>query len=128
MKQLTIAKAIKDGSFSAPPVLQTDGLFNHDHFSPEDGESVDDGEEQDVITKLPMSKTTDRPPPRPLSKDDYRPLTASSKRLSLTSWVSKRSIKYGKGRFARVELIPQPSDDPEDPLVSCTLASWNHVR
>ncbi|KAH7089813.1 aldehyde dehydrogenase-like protein [Paraphoma chrysanthemicola] len=44
----SIAKAIKDGSFSAPPVLQTDGLFNHDHFSPEDGESVDDGEEQDV--------------------------------------------------------------------------------
>ncbi|KAK8051022.1 hypothetical protein PG993_002407 [Apiospora rasikravindrae] len=74
------------------------------------------GEEQDVITKLPMSKTTDRPPPRPLSKDDYRPLTASSKRLSLTSWVSKRSIKYGSGRFSRVELVPQPSDDPEDPL------------
>lgn len=44
----TIAKAIKDGSFSAPPVQQTDGLFNQDHFSPEDGESIDDGEEQDV--------------------------------------------------------------------------------
>ncbi|KAK8079633.1 hypothetical protein PG997_007451 [Apiospora hydei] len=73
------------------------------------------GEEQDVITQLPMSKTTDRPP-RPPSKDDYRPMTASSKRLSLTSWVSKRSIKYGTGRFARVELVPQPSDDPEDPL------------
>jgi hypothetical protein len=44
----TIAKAIKDGSFSAPPVLQTDGLFTHDQFSPEEGESVDDDEEQDV--------------------------------------------------------------------------------
>lgn len=44
----TIAKAIKDGSFSAPPVQQTDGLFTQDQFSPEDGESVDDDEEQDV--------------------------------------------------------------------------------
>jgi hypothetical protein len=44
----TIAKAIKDGSFSAPPVQQADGLFTHDQFSPEDGESVDEGEEQDV--------------------------------------------------------------------------------
>ncbi|KAK7981556.1 hypothetical protein PG988_003794 [Apiospora saccharicola] len=72
-------------------------------------------EEKDVVTPLPMGKSADWPP-RPPSKDDYRPLTASTKRLSLTSWVSKRSIKYGKGRFARVELIPQPSDDPEDPL------------
>ncbi|KAK8128607.1 MFS-type transporter [Apiospora sp. TS-2023a] len=72
-------------------------------------------EEKDVITPLPMGKSADWPP-RPLSKDDYRPMTASTKRLSLTSWVSKRSIKYGTGRFARVELIPQPSDDPEDPL------------
>jgi hypothetical protein len=44
----TIAKAIKDGSFSAPPVQQTEGLFTQDTFSPEDGESVGDGEEQDV--------------------------------------------------------------------------------
>jgi hypothetical protein len=44
----TIAKAIKDGSFSAPPVQQTEGLFTQDSFSPEDGESIDDGEEQDV--------------------------------------------------------------------------------
>ncbi|KAK7928247.1 MFS-type transporter [Apiospora marii] len=79
------------------------------------GTLVGGGEEQDVITQLPMSKSADRPP-RPVSKDDYRPMTASTKRLSLTSWVSKRSIKYGTGRFARVELIPQPSDDPEDPL------------
>lgn len=75
------------------------------------------GEEQDVITQLPMGRLADRSP-RPISKEDYRPMTGSTKRLSLTSWVSKRSIKYGTGRFARVELIPQPSDDPEDPLVS----------
>ncbi|KAH5036335.1 hypothetical protein HBI62_036200 [Parastagonospora nodorum] len=42
----TIAKAIKDGSFSAPPVQQAEGLFTQDQFSPE--ESIDDAEEQDV--------------------------------------------------------------------------------
>ena len=44
----TIAKAIKDGSFQVSPVQQTEGLFNQEHFTSEDGESVDDGEEQDV--------------------------------------------------------------------------------
>jgi hypothetical protein len=44
----TIAKAIKDGSFSAPPVQHAEGLFTQDQFSPEEAESVDDGEEQDV--------------------------------------------------------------------------------
>ncbi|KAH8726089.1 aldehyde dehydrogenase-like protein [Phaeosphaeriaceae sp. PMI808] len=44
----TIAKAIKDGTFSAPPVQQTEGFFTHDQLSPEDGESIGDGEEQNV--------------------------------------------------------------------------------
>jgi len=81
------------------------------------GSLVSNGEEEtrDGLAILPPSRA---PAPRPLSKDDQRPMTASTKRLSLTSWVSKRSIKYGAGRFARVELVPQPSDDPEDPLVS----------
>jgi hypothetical protein len=57
-------------------------------------------------------------PPRPISKDPYRPMTASSKRLSFASTSSKRTIRYGQGKFAGVELVPQPSDDPEDPLVS----------
>lgn len=43
-----IAKAIKDGTFSAPPVQQADGLFIRDQLSPDDAESVEDGEEQDV--------------------------------------------------------------------------------
>lgn len=43
-----IAKAIKDGSFHADPVQQTDGLFASNQASPEDGDSVDNGEEQDV--------------------------------------------------------------------------------
>jgi hypothetical protein len=32
--------------------------------------------------------------------------------------TSRRPIKYGKGKFSHVELVPQPSDDPDDPLVS----------
>ena len=28
----------------------------------------------------------------------------------------KRKIKFGRGKHSRVELIPQPSDDPDDPL------------
>lgn len=46
-------------------------------------------------------------------------IIGSSKRLSWSSAVtSKRPTKYGKGKFSRVELSPQPSDDPDDPLVS----------
>ena len=44
----TIAKAIKDGTFQAEPVLHTEGLFASTHASPEDGDSVDNDEEQDV--------------------------------------------------------------------------------
>jgi hypothetical protein len=48
----------------------------------------------------------------------------STKRLSWTSIASSRArpIKYGQGKYSRVELVPQPSDDPDDPLVS--LASY----
>lgn len=56
-------------------------------------------------------------PPRPVSKDPPRLLTTSTKRLSLASIFSRRSIKYGTGKHAGVELVPQPSDDPDDPLV-----------
>jgi hypothetical protein len=41
----------------------------------------------------------------------------STKRLSWASIVSRRPIKYGQGKHSRVELVPQPSDDPDDPLV-----------
>jgi hypothetical protein len=70
------------------------------------------------------------PPTRPgtatteTSRVEFAPTTqmrvvGSNKRLSWSSFAtSKRQIKYGKGRFSNVELSPQPSDDPEDPLVS----------
>lgn len=57
-------------------------------------------------------------PPRPVWLDGERPTTSSSKRLSWGSIASsRRPIKYGTGKHARVELVPQPSDDPDDPLV-----------
>lgn len=43
----------------------------------------------------------------------------SSNRLSAGSWTTtQKSVKYGRGKHSDVELVPQPSDDPEDPLVS----------
>ena len=51
-----------------------------------------------------------------------RPVTASTKRLSFASLSStRRPIKYGKGKHSRVELVPQPSDDGDDPLVRICL-------
>ncbi|KAK4238561.1 major facilitator superfamily domain-containing protein [Achaetomium macrosporum] len=40
----------------------------------------------------------------------------STTRPTWTSIASRRPIKYGQGKYGRVELVPQPSDDPDDPL------------
>ncbi|POS78745.1 hypothetical protein DHEL01_v202866 [Diaporthe helianthi] len=62
--------------------------------------------------------------------DSSRPSTSRSNRSQMktsyttysTSTTGKGSrIKYGRGRYATTELIPQPSDDPEDPLSWSTL-------
>ena len=54
--------------------------------------------------------------------DDRRPMTSSSRRLSFSTMATtKRPIKFGKGKYALVELVPQPSDDEDDPLVCGTL-------
>jgi hypothetical protein len=47
-------------------------------------------------------------------------MTASTKKPSLTSisWRPYKPTKYGSGKLSHVELVPQPSDDPQDPLVS----------
>ncbi|OTA95486.1 hypothetical protein M434DRAFT_69364 [Hypoxylon sp. CO27-5] len=60
-------------------------------------------------------------PPRPVTKDWPRPATSSTTAttatgVSYSSTVSQRTIKYGTGKYAKVELSPQPSEDPEDPL------------
>lgn len=62
--------------------------------------------------------------------DSSRPSTSRSNRSQLktsyttysTSTTGKGGrIKYGRGKYATTELIPQPSDDPEDPLVKSNL-------
>jgi hypothetical protein len=62
-------------------------------------------------------------PPEPPAKDPPRPMTASTKRLSASTFASsRRTLKYAtKGRHAGLELVPQPSEDPEDPLVCVPL-------
>lgn len=52
----------------------------------------------------------------PVSTTDSKP------RMSWTSTAASslnvpRRIKYGQGKYSSVELVPQPSDDPDDPLV-----------
>ena len=44
----TIAKAIKDGTFAAPPVQHPETFFSSDLTSSEDGDTIDEREVQDV--------------------------------------------------------------------------------
>ncbi|KAJ2980678.1 hypothetical protein NUW58_g6883 [Xylaria curta] len=67
--------------------------------------------EKDLTLAFDVTK-----PPRPLSKDGPRPTTASTRRLSFVSIDPKRNLKYGTGKHAAIELSPQPSEDPNDPL------------
>lgn len=46
---------------------------------------------------------------------------SSLRKGSFGSWSTHRQIKYGRGKYADVELMPQPSEDPEDPLVRFAL-------
>ncbi|KAM0810333.1 putative Major facilitator superfamily (MFS) profile domain-containing protein [Seiridium cardinale] len=58
-------------------------------------------------------------PPRPISKDPPRPTTASTKstkRLTFSRFNTPRPTKYATGKDGEIELVPQPSDDSEDPL------------
>ncbi|KAK1783088.1 major facilitator superfamily domain-containing protein [Copromyces sp. CBS 386.78] len=81
----------------------------------------------------PRSPPPTRPPPLKSQASlttisETRPETASSlgkksghSRLhTQSSWTSlastTRTIKYGRGKHSGVELVPQPSDNPEDPL------------
>ena len=71
----------------------------------------------------PQAPLAMNPPTRPGTAASNRTtatrMVGSTKRLSFSSIASGRSpIKYGQGKFANVELNPQPSDDPDDPLVS----------
>ncbi|KAM3512752.1 hypothetical protein MY11210_003626 [Beauveria gryllotalpidicola] len=39
-----------------------------------------------------------------------------TRKFSVETCSTQKSIKYGKGKYADVELMPQPSDDSDDPL------------
>lgn len=68
-----------------------------------------------------VTRVVSIPPPPPPPKDEgYRPNTASTRRLSYSTTVSSSqgTLKFVTwGKAAGTELSPQPSDDPEDPLV-----------
>ncbi|KAK3985496.1 major facilitator superfamily domain-containing protein [Cladorrhinum sp. PSN332] len=69
----------------------------------------------------PQAPLTMNPPTRPGTSGTQKTGTTASfpgstKRMSWTSTVANRRIKYGQGKFGNIELVPQPSDDPDDPL------------
>ncbi|EGX96224.1 hypothetical protein CCM_00879 [Cordyceps militaris CM01] len=42
--------------------------------------------------------------------------SSHTRKLSFGTWSTHKNIKYGRGKYADVELMPQPSDDADDPL------------
>ncbi|KHN97034.1 Major facilitator superfamily domain, general substrate transporter [Metarhizium album ARSEF 1941] len=72
----------------------------------------------DIISRPLPPRVANSPDPFDTNNVEYweepeippRSMTSSS--LS----TSHRPIKHGRGKHARVELVPQPSDDPDDPL------------
>lgn len=60
--------------------------------------------------------------------DPDGPFTAGSystqPHTGLASLSNDGRTKYGRGRYATTELVPQPSDDPQDPLVSNVTWYW----
>lgn len=82
-----------------------------------------------AITEPPLARSPE--PSSLLAMDDYgyapspsskplwpMPAMASSTSLSCGSLSSHgKTVKCGRGKHSDVELIPQPSDDPDDPLV-----------
>ncbi|KAI0541564.1 hypothetical protein GGR58DRAFT_433014 [Xylaria digitata] len=84
--------------------------------------------EPDFIKLSPVRSDLEKPLPLPFGismtkspipspGDEPRPTTASTKRTSFRSIDPKRTLKYGTGKHYMVELSPQPSEDPNDPLV-----------
>lgn len=57
--------------------------------------------------------------------DSNGPFTSSSystqPHTGFTSASKDSRTQYGRGKYATTELVPQPSDDPQDPLVSVMM-------
>lgn len=75
-----------------------------------------------AMTARPQAPLAMNPPTRPGTSASQAStasrIVGSTKRLSFSSleW-NRRPIKYGTGAHSNTELNPQPSDDPDDPLV-----------
>lgn len=54
---------------------------------------------------------------RPGTSDSY----STQPHTGYTGSINGSQVKFGRGRFATTELVPRPSDDPQDPLVSATI-------
>lgn len=74
-------------------------------------------QEPEKNTALRLGESTMTGSAKLVPKEEPRPTTASTRRPSFVSVDPKRSLKYGVGKYATVELSPQPSEDPNDPLV-----------
>ena len=70
----------------------------------------------------PLPSYTTAPPlksfPLPERGDAAQALSKGSLASGSSFSSHYKPIKYGTGKYADTELVPQPSDDPEDPLVS----------
>lgn len=66
---------------------------------------------------LTTSKVVVVDPDRPVTSDSY----STQPHTGYTSATKGNRIKYGRGRYATTELVPQPSDDPQDPLVGIRI-------
>ncbi|PFH60993.1 hypothetical protein XA68_18466 [Ophiocordyceps unilateralis] len=70
-----------------------------------------------IVAEPPLARYPPSSSLRSLSTIRSLPMTGSSHSLSFASEPRKSHVvKYGSGRDADVELIPQPSDAPDDPL------------
>ncbi|KAL7946116.1 MFS general substrate transporter [Trichoderma barbatum] len=70
------------------------------------------------LPPIPTSPSSTKSRTTTFTAGSHRPTTGSTKKASLTSisFRANKPIKYGTGKFSHVELVPQPSDDPLDPL------------
>lgn len=77
-------------------------------------------EKDDIYLPTASRKNTISSTRRPDTKGSLqRPMTMS------TSITTRNGIKYGSGKHVDVELIPQPSDDPNDPLVRIPIDTFS---
>ncbi|SPQ20201.1 9be3cf93-d619-4e15-846d-1c92b2d4b88e [Thermothielavioides terrestris] len=66
----------------------------------------------------PQATPTGPPPARPLQYLPQAPLAMNppTRPGTAASQTPRTVPPYGQGKYGRVELVPQPSDDPDDPL------------